>query len=146
MQTEKKGSKDITPALSKHNAGPEDWLLLSNRNRKTHHEFECTGHVRTAKGCQIIRKHSSFVIQTNGCQKLDVWAGQRLGFFVKGMTATPPPPPPPGCHWLHAKNKERSENTTQKHHGQTLFLIKNDEDDIIGVYQKMFGTSAWTHV
>jgi hypothetical protein len=92
MQTEKKGSKDITPALSKHNAGPEDWLLLSNRNRKTHHEFECTGHVRTAKGCQIIRKHSSFVIQTNGCQKLDVWAGQRLGFFVKGMTATPPPP------------------------------------------------------
>jgi hypothetical protein len=114
MQTEKKGSKDITPALSKHNAGPEDWLLLSNRNRKTHHEFECTGHVRTAKGCQIIRKHSSFVIQTNGCQKLDVWAGQRLGFFVKGMTATPPPPPPPQGAIGYMQKTRKDQKTLHK--------------------------------
>jgi hypothetical protein len=125
MQTEKKGSKDITPALSKHNAGPEDWLLLSNRNRKTHHEFECTGHVRTAKGCQIIRKHSSFVIQTNGCQKLDVWAGQRLGFFVKGMTATPPPPPPPRVPLVTCKKQGK----IRKHYTKTSWanIIPNKE-------------------
>jgi hypothetical protein len=44
------------------------------------------------------------------------------------------------CDFLPERRKD------EYHHGQTLFLIKKDEDEIIRVYQKMFGTSAWTHV